>query len=144
MKNNFRKIISFILILSFALILSGCGKKVNLSFEVNGGTQISAVTLEKNSEYTLPTPIKEGYSFEGWYLSSDFSGDSVTSITVSSNTTVYAKWAELYAINLNLDGGSLDKTVIYAKAGDNVYDLVKDLTPTKSGLVFGSWFNGNQ
>ena len=143
MKSSIKKIISFILIISFALILAGCGKKVELSFEVNGGTAISAVSLDKKSEYTLPTPSRDGYSFEGWYLNSDFSGDSITVINVEKDTKVYAKWVELYAIELNLDGGSLDKTKIYAKAGDNVYDLVKDLVPTKSGVVFGAWFNGN-
>lgn len=41
--------------------------------------------------YTLNTNIQNGdYTFGGWYLTSDFTGDAVTSVTAS--TTVYAKW----------------------------------------------------
>ena len=42
-------------------------------------------------EQTLKTSsYKEGYTFAGWYLNSDFSGEPVT--TVRSSTKVYAKW----------------------------------------------------
>ena len=142
MKSIIRRIVSFAFILSFALFLTSCGKKYSLSFNTNGGNEISSVTIDNKTEYTLPIPTRDGFEFIGWYLSSDFSGDSITSITISSNTTVYAKWDELFEITLNLDGGTLDKTFIYGKSGDNVYDLVKDLVPTKSGVVFGAWFNG--
>ena len=75
MKNIKRKIISFIFIFTFALVLSGCGaKKYELSFEMNGGTSISSVTIDNKTSYSLPNPTREGYLFEGWYLNSDFSG----------------------------------------------------------------------
>lgn len=45
---------------------------------------------------TLPTPVKEGYTFAGWYTANDFSGDAVTSIstTDTDDKTFYAKWVE--------------------------------------------------
>ena len=65
MTSSIKKIISFILIISFALILTGCKKTVELSFETNGGNAISSVSLEKNSEYTLPIPTRDGFTFIG-------------------------------------------------------------------------------
>ena len=41
---------------------------------------------------------KEGYTFAGWYLTSDFSGNAVTQITEANNVTVYAKWEAEYTI----------------------------------------------
>ena len=143
MKNIKRTIISFIFILSFAFVLSGCGaKKYELSFEMNGGNSIQSVTIDNKTSYNLPTPTRDGYEFIGWYQSSDFSGDKITEITINSNTTVYAKWEELFTITLDTDGGTLSTTKVYGKSGDTIYDLVKDLVPTKSGVVFGAWFNG--
>ena len=133
----------FILIISLALFLTSCKGKNELSFASNGGTNFETVQLEKNEEYTLPTPTREGYSFSGWYLNEDFSGDSITSIKINKNTTVYAKWESLLKITLNPDGGTISKTIIYGKEGDTVLDLVKDLVPTKTDLVFGAWFNEN-
>jgi uncharacterized repeat protein (TIGR02543 family) len=48
------------------------------------------VLVEEGKTYVLPTLSKEGYTFDGWYISSDFSGASVTEVT--QETTLYAKW----------------------------------------------------
>lgn len=45
---------------------------------------------------TLSSPVREGYSFEGWFDNSDLEGDAVTSIgqgTIGSKT-YFAKWKE--------------------------------------------------
>lgn len=116
--------------------------KIKYSFNTNGGVEISAVTVDKGEEVTLPTPEKEGYEFEGWYTSATFEGEPVTTVSLKKNTTFYAKWAQLPAITLELDGGSLSKTTLYLKAGENVYEFMKDYTPTKAGVQFGAWFDG--
>ena len=50
-----------------------------------------------NSAYdTLPSPTKEGYTFDGWWTTSDNSGIQITkdSICVTYNRTLYAHWTE--------------------------------------------------
>ena len=45
--------------------------------------------------FTLNEPYREGFTFDGWYTSADFSGAKVT--TIDENTpscTLYAKWIE--------------------------------------------------
>ena len=42
--------------------------------------------------FVLPTPIREGYTFGGWYWEADFSGIIVEQLEVGANGTLYAKW----------------------------------------------------
>ena len=45
---------------------------------------------------TLPTPAKEGYTFDGWYESESFDGDAVTAISAADtgDKEYWAKWTE--------------------------------------------------
>lgn len=116
------------------------------SFDTDGGDAIKSVEVEKGGSYVLPTPEKEGFGFEGWYLTEDFSGDPVTEISsADKDLTFYAKWEQLATITLDLDGGTLagvDGNKLYLAAGENIAEFMADYVPVKSGLTFGAWFNG--
>ena len=117
------------------------------SFNTNGGTAIENVEVESGQSYTLPTPEREGYGFEGWYLTDDFSGDPVTIVSeADGDKTFYAKWEQLPAITLDLGGGTLaEGTTLYLAEGSVVYDFMQDYVPSMSGLTFGAWFyNGEE
>ncbi len=43
-------------------------KTYAIMFNVDGGNEISALSVTYNGAYTLPTPEKTGYTFKGWYL----------------------------------------------------------------------------
>ena len=45
-------------------------------------------------EWVLNAPYKEGSTFLGWYSTSDFSGNKVTSVSPSFSGTLYAKWID--------------------------------------------------
>ena len=66
-----------------------------LTFDTNGGSNITAVKEAANSKIDLSdyTPTREGYTFAGWYSDADLT-NAVSSITLTANTTVYAKWTE--------------------------------------------------
>ena len=140
-----------LLILSLAFVVAAsalavsCGAKTySVSFDTDGGDGMSAVKVEEGQEYQLPVPKRTGYSFEGWYLSEDFSGDAVTSLTVTENVTLYAKWEKLSVITLDLNGGTLDAgTTLYLKSGQVIYDFMQAYIPAKSGFEFGAWFDGD-
>lgn len=138
-------VFSLTIALSLALVAGGCkGKdkteKVSITFETNGGAAIAKEEVEKGSEYTLPEPTKEDGEFEGWYLNADFSGEKVEKITPEADTTVYAKWAQLYLLTLDPNGGTLSGgNTVRLKSGANVYNAVKDLQPTKTDAQFGAW-----
>ena len=138
--------LSLLVIGAFGLFAASCGATTySLSFDTDGGAEISAVEIQEGEEYTLPVPTREGYSFEGWYLTADFSGDPVTTITATGDTTLYAKWEQLSVITLDLNGGTLaEGATLYLKSGEVVYDFMQAYIPTKSGFIFGAWFDGDE
>jgi uncharacterized repeat protein (TIGR02543 family) len=84
---------------------------------------------------TLPTPKREGYTFEGWF---DAEGKEVTAETVyttTDNSTVTAKWtANKYT--LTLDNGEQ----IEVAYGQPIGTLP---TPEREGYTFEGWFDAN-
>ena len=73
---------------------------IQISYETNGGESISADVVDIGETHTLPTPVRAGYVFEGWYLTADYSGEPVTSVVADSNVTYYAKWTQVQTITL--------------------------------------------
>ena len=74
--------------------------QIKVSFDTNGGEAISTTfTLQYKDAYPydeLPTPIREGYDFIGWYTAKEGGteikeGTLVTSVT---DVTLYAKWTD--------------------------------------------------
>ena len=64
-------------------------------FETNGGSSVSTQTVSKNAVAKEPDePKKDGYTFDGWYLSNDFSEKYDFAARVTKNLTLYAKWTE--------------------------------------------------
>ncbi len=140
MKKSKIRIILVLLTFVFLLTTTSCKKKFELEFVTNGGTDISSVTVKKKTEYSLPTPSKEGYEFDGWYTNSEFTGEAVKSVIITENTVVYAKWSKLGKITIDLNGGTCDTSVIYGKEGESIATLLNGITPLKNGVVFGGWF----
>jgi len=72
-----------------------------LSFEMNGhGAQISDQVLEEDEVTVQPTnPTESGWNFEGWYTDNNFSQLYTFGSTLSSDTTVYAKWEQEVVVN---------------------------------------------
>jgi len=69
--------------------------KLQITFNANGGTvtPTSATTGENRRLASLPTPTRDGYTFDGWFTTAETGGTQVsTSTTFSGNTTVYARW----------------------------------------------------
>lgn len=143
MKKSKIRIILVLVSFVFLLTMTSCKKKFELEFITNGGTDISSVTVKKKTNYELPTPSKEGYEFEGWYMNSEFTGEAVTSVTITNNTVVYAKWSKLGKITIDPNGGICDTSVIYGKEGETIASLLSGIIPSKNGVVFGGWFIDN-
>ena len=68
-----------------------------VTFNANGGSSsTSSKTVTYKSTYgSLPTPTKTGYNFTGWYTATS-GGSQITSgttVTITSNQTLYAHWS---------------------------------------------------
>ncbi|MEK4231363.1 InlB B-repeat-containing protein [Solibacillus sp. FSL H8-0538] len=67
--------------------------KYDVTFETNGGSTVSTVTVDYNKVLTAPTaPTKTGFTFEGWYSDADLNTAYVFSTPVTSHLSLYAKW----------------------------------------------------
>lgn len=64
-------------------------QRYTVSFNGNGGNAIKSVTVLGVAEITLPTPIREGYEFEGWYDGDKLFKDSYT---VTADVSLKAHW----------------------------------------------------
>ncbi|MBO5102904.1 MAG: InlB B-repeat-containing protein [Clostridia bacterium] len=104
-------ILSFTFDVASLVELSSC----TVSFNSNGGSSCASITVDGNTAYgTLPTPVRSGFAFGGWYKNSDFSGSPVTaSDIVTENHTLYAKWRayEVTFVTPN-SGAEITKQVI--------------------------------
>ena len=113
-----------------------------VSYNGNGGTPGAASkTVYYESTYgSLATATRTGYTFAGWYT--DASGgtkvESTTSVTTTSNHTLYAHWtANSYTVSFNGNGGTpgtASKTVYY----DGTYGSLA--TATRTGYTFAGWY----
>ena len=62
---------------------------------VDGATNENPASYNVETEtITLKDPAKAGYTFEGWYMAEDFTGNAVTEIVqgTTGDITLYAKW----------------------------------------------------
>ena len=90
---------------------------------------------------TLKTASKTGYTFDGWFTSSNCSGSAISSLSATGYTadiTLYAKWtAKNITINWNANGGSVTPTSsTYTYDGD----AITLPTPSYAGHRFLGWF----
>ncbi|MCQ2959442.1 MAG: ribosomal protein L7/L12 [Bacteroidales bacterium] len=90
---------------------------------------------------TLPTNVvRRGYTFGGWYESSNLDGGAVKTIsnTSTGNKTYYAKWnVNTYAVDLNADGGTINS----GNVSSYVYGVgaILPTNVTKTGYTFDGW-----
>ena len=63
------------LIVTILIFLSACSGPLELEvlFETNGGSPINSMVFNEESTFVLPNePVKEGYTFLGWFLDATF------------------------------------------------------------------------
>ena len=126
------------------------GNTYTLILDANGGEFVmplaedsdAVTTLEIPVTYgqaigELPTPVREGYTFAGWF---DAEGNEVTPETVYSvegDLSVTAKWtANTYEVTLDPNNGKLEDTTIEVTYGEPIGELP---TPTRDGYTFAGW-----
>ena len=62
-----------------------------MTFVTNGGEELAPVTQKYQSEWVLPTPTREGFTFGGWFTDVGLT-TAPTAKVPAQNSTVYAWW----------------------------------------------------
>lgn len=134
-----------------------------ITYNANGGSiststqQVSAETITGSIEATLEYAstleiARPGYTFKGWAKSEEMAASEVEignggTITISSDTTLYAVWAynATYTITFDANSGSISKTS-QTVSGETIDGSLTDTLKTasalgcsRSGYKFGGW-----
>ena len=113
-----------------------------VTFNSQGGSTVSSQTVEHGGKITKPTnPTRTGYTFAGWYRESGCTTPwNFATDTVTSNVTLYAKWAtNTYTVTFDKNGGDTeaDPKTKAATHGGTVGTLPTE--PTRTDYTFASW-----
>ena len=109
-----------------------------VTFDLQYDEKIETEEIEYNSTISKK-PERYGYTFDGWYKSTDFtSGNkwSSTAKTPANDMTLYAKWTpNKYKVTFNSQGGTsvTTQTIEYGSK-------CTPKTPTKTGYSFDGWY----
>lgn len=163
MKTPFKKLLAIILALVsalvFALSMTACettdssssdtGKKeeektfYTVTFESNGGSDVSAQQVEENACAEKPEdPTKEGFVFNGWYIDSALEESIYDfSTPVTQDITLYGAWADASSslsakFYLN-DGTDSIFTTVYFEENKRV---TQPANPVWEGHEFVGWY----
>lgn len=111
-------------------------RTVTVTLELNGGTvsgeSVIIVGIDEAIN-TLPTPIKEGYRFDGWTLNGELLS---LPYTPSESISVFALWTKQAKITLDPNGGELEEDTALVEIGQSVDALP---TPIRQGYRFDGW-----
>ena len=112
---------------------------INLTLNANGGqVEYNTKTVTYGVDYTLPTPTRANYTFDGWYFSGALCPISGTWDFSKDDITLTARWSGTKAnITFASDANiSVDRTPITVTYGE----YFKLPVPTiKTGDVFIGW-----
>lgn len=116
--------------------------EATVNYDANGGSVSKEnETVNLGDNYILPTPVRPGYKFDGWY-----DGDTLVSINFCWTNLddlvidLVAKWTiEEYEIKYNLDGGKFADSVTLVTKYTIDTETFKLPIPTKSGAYFVGW-----
>ena len=125
-------------------------KVYQVTLQTNGGTIAPGKEIKSYTEgttVTLPGAgdiTREGYTFEGWYEDSGFSGSPVTEISSidTGDKTLYAKWSgNTYIVKLEANGGKIadGKDVTNYTCGTGAA-LPGAGDITRGGYTFEGWY----
>ena len=91
---------------------------------------------------TLPTPTKQGHTFNGWFTSAS-GGTRITSgstVSITSDITLYAQWSvNDYVLTVNPNGGTWNGSTA-SQTFTQKYGTTKEISnPTRVGYDFAGW-----
>lgn len=113
------------------------------TLHLNGG-RIGSIRQDKLfvAQKYFPDPVREGYTFMGWFLDEEYHKKyALRNTTVSNDTNIYAKWSiNTYTINFTMFGGK------YIEPLRKVYNetVVVPHPGQKKNCAFVRWEDGKK
>ena len=129
------------------ILLSEANNYYTVTFDSNGGSAVTAQSIEAGQKATKPTdPTKDGYDFKGWTLSGsayDFN------TAANGNITLVATWEQkqvvptTYTVSFAANGGTGTMADVTGISGE--YTLPENGFTAPDGKQFKAWsVDGNE
>lgn len=79
-----------------------------VSFDANGGSAVAPQSVVYGQTASVPEqPTRENYRFLGWYTDPEFTNEWDSTVPVSGDMTIYAKWIyNEYTVTFDANGGT--------------------------------------
>ena len=126
---------------------SGTGyadEAVVLNLATSDGVLFPLYAQWTDGSVTLPTPARNGYTFDGWFTDADCqipAGTGGNDYTPAADCTLYAKWTpNTYTVTFRLDGGTwADGTTADYTSTGSIGDALVITPPIQAGYTFIGW-----
>ena len=122
-----------------ALKNAGGIELIVIDFDSRGGSVVDQIIVILNSAakkgvVTLPSPVREGYVFGGWYNDTGFTKRFNASELEEGNTTLYARWVVYCNVTF----------VVEETRNETIQELNSTFSfpdnPSKEGFTFDGWY----
>lgn len=133
-------IILLLLVLILLYLLFDREKSFTITFDTNGGTEITSLEVKNDEIVKLPeAPTKDGYQFVGW---TNEEGHIITKGTkVTEDIILKAEWisndAETIIAEFDTDGGNEIENILIEKGKI----ILLPVAPTREGYIFICWLD---
>lgn len=120
-----------------------------ISFNSQGGSALDSQLVWRDDSSNLvcrvmkpADPVREGYTFGGWYTDKAYENPFDFNVQVKANITLYAKWsANTYQVNYQIDGAPY-------MPEDNLQSYVYGAgitlpVPEREGYTFDGWYTSS-
>lgn len=119
-------------------------RTTTITFDTLGGNTTESIDVEYADYPELPTPVRTGYEFGGWYdgvQDGAAAGQAIDSTAPWTNkaaaVTLYAAWTPTeYIIYYEPNGGTMET----AQTAYTIEDAVTFALPTRVGYTFAGWY----
>lgn len=129
---------------AFTVTVLNVAETCVVTFNPQGGSVSPAsATVTNGLTYgALPTPVRAGFTFAGWWTGAGGTGSQVTSgttVTATSAHTLYAKWtANVYTVTFNAQGGTTPSPTSKSVTFASTYGTLATTTRTRYSFV--GWY----
>ncbi|MEY8333214.1 InlB B-repeat-containing protein, partial [Lachnospiraceae bacterium 47-T17] len=117
--------------------------RLTISFDSMGGSVVESLKsdVEGTIDQMPESPVRQGYTFDGWYSNPDGTGDALTSSTrMGDNITYYAKWIPDSSVSYTVSFDNQDGSDIFSQEVAESGVLGSLPTPSREGYTFIGWY----
>ena len=118
-----------------------------VTFDTQGGQDVPQITAAYGDTITLPTPVREGYAFDGWFNSIYANAYKYpAAYNIIGDATLYAQWTQnppppVYTIRFFTYGVS---TAYIPPITANMNEVITLPATSRSGYTFGGWYSADE